>query len=97
MLRTEALINLRTYFIRQLPARYSPVVFAFFMSSIMAFLMCLVITAANHNLTVIYLRNEYFSGVLHAYKLAMPVAFICVLAVRPLVVKLVALFVKKIV
>jgi hypothetical protein len=79
----------------QVPARYSSVVFAFFMSAIMAFLMCLVITAANHNLTIDYLENEYFFGVLHAYKLAMPVAFVCVMAVRPLVVKLVTLFVKK--
>ncbi|RYY76366.1 MAG: DUF2798 domain-containing protein [Gammaproteobacteria bacterium] len=94
MLRTDGLVNPRTYLIGRLPARYSPVVFAFFMSSIMAFLMCLVITAANHNLTVAYLKSEYFSGVLHAYKLAMPVAFMCVLAVRPLVVKLVALCVK---
>ena len=81
--------------IPKLPMRYSPVVFAFFMSSIMAFLMCVVITAASNSLTITYLTNEYLEGVLHAYKLAMPVAFICVLAVRPLVIKLVALCVKK--
>jgi hypothetical protein len=79
----------------QVPARYSSIVFAFFMSTIMAFLMCLVITAANHNLTTDYLEHEYLLGVLHAYKLAMPVAFVCVMAVRPLVVKLVILCVKK--
>lgn len=80
---------------RKLPARYSPVVFAFFMSAIMAFLMCLVITAANNSLTKAYLVNEYLVGVLHAYALAMPVAFVCVLAVRPLVIKLVGLCVSK--
>jgi len=85
----------KTENIRKLPARFSPVVFAFFMSAIMAFLMCLVITAANNSLTRAYLVNEYVMGVLHAYKLAMPVAFICVLAVRPLVVKLVGFCVRK--
>ena len=80
---------------RKLPARFSPVVFAFFMSAIMAFLMCMVITAANHSLTRAYLVEQYFMSVLHAYKLAMPVAFVCVLAVRPLVIKLVGLCVRK--
>ncbi|RZA09724.1 MAG: DUF2798 domain-containing protein [Moraxellaceae bacterium] len=79
----------------QVPSRYSSLVFAFFMSAIMAFLMCMVITAANHNLTIDYLAHEYFLGVLHAYKVAMPVAFVCILAVRPLVIKLVALSVKE--
>jgi hypothetical protein len=95
MLSNEDTIQLRTDTIRKLPARYSSVVFAFFMSSIMAFLMCLVITAASHNLTSTYLVSEYWRDVLHAYALAMPVAFVCVLAVRPLVIKLVALCVKK--
>jgi hypothetical protein len=80
---------------RKLPVRYSPIIFAFFMSAIMAFLMCLVITAANHELTKSYLSSEYLAGVLHAYKLAMPVAFVCVLLVRPLVVRLVALCVRQ--
>lgn len=75
--------------IRKLPARYTPVVFAFFMSAIMALLMCLVITAATNSL-----NNDYLIKVLHAYELAMPVAFVCVLLVRPLVIKLVGLCVK---
>ncbi|SDG88216.1 Protein of unknown function [Pseudomonas flavescens] len=74
---------------RKLPARLSPVVFAFFMSGIMAFLMCLVITATNRGLSAGYLGE-----VLEAYRLAMPVAFVCVMGVRPLVLHLVRLTVR---
>jgi hypothetical protein len=56
------------------------------MATIMAFLMSLVITAANSGID-----NDYLSNVLHAYKLAMPVAFLCILVVRPIVIKLVAM------
>lgn len=76
--RTNA-INLR------IPARFTPVVFAFFMSAIMAMLMCLVIVAAGSGMS-----GNYGWRVVHAYQLAMPVAFVCVLIVRPLVMKLVA-------
>jgi hypothetical protein len=68
----------------KLPARFTPVIFAFFMSSIMAFLMCLVITAANTGL-----HDGYLLAVFKAYQLAMPVAFVCVMCVRPLVLVLV--------
>lgn len=70
----------------KLGVRATPYVFAFYMSSIMALLMCFVITAANAGVTADYLGN-----VLKAYQLAMPVAFVCVLMVRPLVIRLVAL------
>ena len=56
------------------------------MSSIMAMLMCFVITAANSGV-----GEHYLSNVLRAYQLAMPVAFACVLIVRPIVIKLVSL------
>ena len=52
----------------------------------MAMLMCFVITAANSGI-----GEQYLSNVLKAYQLAMPVAFACVLVVRPIVIKLVAL------
>lgn len=71
---------------RKLGARATPYVFALYMSSIMAMLMCFVITAANSGIDEHYLGN-----VLRAYQLAMPVAFACVLVVRPIVVRLVAL------
>ncbi len=70
----------------KLHANATPYVFAFYMSSIMALLMCFVITAANAGVNEAYLGN-----VLKAYQLAMPVAFLCVLVVRPVVVRLVAL------
>jgi len=71
---------------RKLSARATPYVFALYMATIMAFLMSLVITAANSGI-----ESDYLSNALHAYKLAMPVAFLCILVVRPIVVKLVAL------
>ena len=71
---------------RKLHWRATPYVFAFYMSAIMAMLMSLVITAANNGI------GPTFPGqVLQAYRLAMPVAFVCVLLVRPLVLKLVTL------
>ncbi|MNJ03790.1 hypothetical protein D3C73_1642560 [compost metagenome] len=55
------------------------------MSAIMALLMCFVITAATAGID-----DHYLGHVLKAYQLAMPVAFACVLVVRPVVLKLVA-------
>lgn len=74
----------------KLEPRYTPVAFAFFMSAIMALLMCAVIVGANSGIDA-----GLPARVLHAYTLAMPVAFVCVLMVRPLVLKLVALTVRK--
>lgn len=70
---------------RKLRPSATPYVFAFYMSAIMAMLMCFVITAANAGID-----SQYLSNVLKAYQLAMPVAFLCVLMVRPVVVRLVA-------
>ncbi|WP_110969183.1 MULTISPECIES: DUF2798 domain-containing protein [Pseudomonas] len=69
----------------KLGVRATPYVFAFYMSSIMAMLMCFVITAANSGV-----NEHYLGNVLRAYQLAMPVAFACVLVVRPIVIKLVS-------
>lgn len=69
----------------RLPARATPYIFALYMATIMAFLMCLVITLAEFGYDDNYLRN-----VMNAYRVAMPAAFICVLLVRPLVARLVA-------
>lgn len=71
---------------RKLRPSATPYAFAFYMSSIMALLMCFVITAANAGVDA-----QYLSNVLKAYQLAMPVAFVCVLMVRPVVLRLVAL------
>ncbi|MFN9472199.1 DUF2798 domain-containing protein [Acidovorax sp.] len=67
----------------KLPQRFMPVVFAFYMAGIMAFLMCAVIVGAGTGLA-----SGYLGRVLSAYALAMPVAFVCVLFVRPVVLRL---------
>ena len=70
---------------RKLHRRYAPVVFALYMSSIMALLMCCAIVGINTGLGAGYLQR-----VLHSYMFAMPVAFCCVMLVRPLVGRMVA-------
>lgn len=70
----------------KIPARYTPLAFAFYMAGIMALLMSFVIVAINGGI-----GHHYIANVFHAYSMAMPVAFCCVLMVRPVVVKLVAL------
>ena len=67
----------------KIPRRFTPYVFAFFMAGIMAFLMSMVIVAANSGI-----ERGYLLRVVHAYTLAMPVAFVCVLIVRPVVMRL---------
>lgn len=71
---------------RKLPAKAMPVVFACFMSAIMAFLMSSVIVATNTGID-----QGYPLRVFRAYSLAMPVAFACVLVVRPMVIRLVSM------
>ncbi len=73
----------------KIPMRYTSYVFAFLMAGIMALLMCMVIVGAN-----VGLDSGYALHVMRAYALAMPVAFVCVLIVRPCVVRLVAMLVE---
>ena len=68
----------------RLPKHATPYVFALYMATIMAFLMCLVITIAEFGI-----GEHYMGNVMNAYKVAMPSAFVCVLIVRPLVARLV--------
>lgn len=75
---------------RRIPRRFTPAVFAFYMASIMAFLMTLVITLINEGIT-----PGFVGTVLRSYVLAMPVAFMCVMIVRPLVVRLVTWSIEK--
>lgn len=72
----------------KIPHRYSTYVFAFFMSAIMALLMCTIIVAANSGI-----GPGYGQRIVHAYSLAMPSAFVCILIVRPIVAKLMSLVV----
>lgn len=69
----------------RIPKAMTAYVFALYMATIMAFLMCLVITLAEFGFDENYMRN-----VMSAYRVAMPSAFICVLIVRPIVARLVA-------
>lgn len=75
--------------LKKLPRRYTPLVFSFFMALIMAALMCTAIVALSTGIGA-----GFWGRMLHAYMVAMPVAFFCVLLVRPLVMKLVALTVE---
>lgn len=74
------------FFVKKLHRRYTPIAFAFYMAAIMAFLMCCTIVALQSGFVA-----EYWSAVLKSYLLAMPVAFCCVIAVRPFVMRLVSL------
>jgi len=76
--------------LNKIPHQFTPYVFAFFMAGIMAFLMSMAIVATSTGI-----HDGYPHRVIHSYALAMPVAFFCVLIVRPIVVKLVAIFVRK--
>lgn len=70
---------------KKLPNKYSAIAFAFYMATIIAFMMCLLLTAINTGFDANYLRR-----VLHTYMIAMPVAFGSVILVRPLVMYLVS-------
>lgn len=70
---------------KKLHRRYGPFVFAFYMSTIMAFLMCCTIVATQGGFS-----SGYWLRVISGYAVAMPEAFFCVILVRPLVMRLVA-------
>jgi len=75
--------------LNKIPHKFTPYVFAFFMAGIMAFLMSMAIVASSTGI-----HDGYPVRVIHSYALAMPVAFVCVLIVRPIVVRLVSILVK---
>ncbi|MGK9173470.1 DUF2798 domain-containing protein [Yokenella regensburgei] len=68
------------------PKHASPWIFALYMATIMAFLMSLVITMAEFGV-----GPDYMENVMNAYRVAMPAAFVCILIIRPLVMRLVGL------
>lgn len=73
----------------KLPNRFSSLAFAFYMATIIAFMMSVVLTAINTGID-----GHFLARVLKAYVVAMPVAFTCVVFVRPLVLRLVAMTVE---
>ena len=70
---------------RKLPYKFSSLAFAFYMATIIAFVMCLLLTAINTGVD-----TQFIQRVLSTYVIAMPVAFACVVLVRPLVLYLVS-------
>lgn len=68
------------------PKHTSPYVFALYMATIMAFLMSLVITLSEFGM-----GPHYMTNVMNAYQVAMPAAFVCILVVRPIVIRLVGM------
>ncbi|KRB96206.1 hypothetical protein ASE11_16545 [Hydrogenophaga sp. Root209] len=70
---------------RKLPYKFSSLAFAFYMATIIAFMMCLLLTAINTGVD-----TQFIQRVLSTYVIAMPVAFACVVLVRPLVLYLVS-------
>ncbi|KOC87771.1 DUF2798 domain-containing protein [Winslowiella iniecta] len=68
------------------PEHASPYIFALYMATIMAFLMSLVITLSEFGM-----GPDYMTNVMNAYQVAMPSAFVCILVVRPMVIRLVGL------
>ena len=69
----------------ELPYKFSSLAFAFYMATIIAFMMCLLLTAINTGVD-----TRFIQRVLSTYVIAMPVAFACVTLVRPLVLYLVS-------
>ena len=74
---------------QRLPNQFSSLAFAFYMSFIIAFIMSLVLTMVNSGVD-----SSFLLRALKAYTVAMPVAFVCVIVVRPIVVRLVLLTVE---
>ncbi|MGX3067166.1 DUF2798 domain-containing protein [Ursidibacter arcticus] len=66
-----------------IPARFTPYVVAFYMAGFMAFLMSAVLVAINTGV-----GDGYVKRVLFNYSIAMPIAFVCVVLIRPIVTKL---------
>ncbi len=79
-------MTMRTPSSNKLPARFAPVAFAIYMSGLVAFMMSMVLTAVNSGLD-----SGFLGRALRGYLVAWPVGFVCVMLVRPLVMRLVHL------
>lgn len=74
---------------KKLPAKFTPLVLGFWMSLLMAALMCLIVTVINTGIDGDLLRRW-----LQAFVLVWPIAFAVLLVMRPLAVRLTAVFVE---
>ncbi|MDO5088130.1 MAG: DUF2798 domain-containing protein [Comamonadaceae bacterium] len=70
---------------RKLPKKYAGIAFSFYASAIMALIVSGVLVALNTGV-----GSGYPARLARAYAITWPVAFASLLAVRPLVVRLVA-------
>ncbi len=75
---------------QKLSQRFTPVAFAFFMAVMMGCLMSFTIVAVQTGVSFGYLGR-----VLHTYASAVPVAFLSILLVRPLVARMVSFTVEQ--
>lgn len=69
---------------KKIPRRFAPYVFAFYMALFMALLMCGFLVWLQTGFD-----DGYWLRALKAYLVAMPVAFCCVVLLRPIVVRFV--------
>ena len=72
-----------------IPARFTHFAFAFYMSAIMAFLMTIILVLINTGYD-----SAFWIRAFQSYIIAWPIAFFCVIFVRPLVMRLLSLTVK---
>lgn len=70
---------------KKLPKKYASLAFTFYATAMMAFIMSAFLVAFNTGID-----SGWFIRTLRAYALAWPLAFVSLLAIRPLVLKLVA-------
>ena len=70
---------------KKIPGKYSGIVFTFYATALMAFIMSAFLVAFNTGVD-----SGWPLRTLRAYALAWPLAFVSLLSIRPLVLKLVA-------
>ena len=70
---------------KKLPRKYAGVLFSLYTSAIMVLIVSMILVGINAGF-----NSEWFGRVLRSYAITWPVAFPSLLAVRPVVVKLVA-------
>ncbi|MBL0372594.1 DUF2798 domain-containing protein [Rhizobium sp. KVB221] len=89
MNNTSAEIAARRPFTLGLPRAFTPYVFSFYMAFIMSFVMSAVLIAVNAGI-----QDDFGARLLASWRIAFPTAFVIVLGVRPIVLRLVALTVR---
>ncbi|MCS4533379.1 DUF2798 domain-containing protein [Neisseria montereyensis] len=73
---------------KKIPKKYTHIIFSFYTSAIMVFIVSSILTILNNGL------SNFLSHLFQAYIVAWPIAFLSLLAIKPLVSKLVNLTVE---